>query len=116
MSKFRRLRFSEGETWVINATLKDSDGVVLDLTNASIEWIVAERPGTAAIVTASTGNALVSITDADAGTCTITVPYASHSDATPKTYRHECRVTLDSGEVSVQFEGPLTVTDSLFVV
>jgi hypothetical protein len=117
MSRSKNLKFSEGETWVIDATFLDADGEALDLTGATVEWVVALRPGQAAIVTATTGNGLISV-DADptTGLATITVPYASHSAATPKGYQHEARVTLASGEVTVQFRGMLTVDDSLYVV
>lgn len=116
MSKTRNLKFSEGETWVIEATFTDSVGEVLDITDGSVEWVVATRPGQSPIVTATTGNALISIVDAEAGRADITVPYASHSAAVPQNYQHECRVTLANGETSVQFKGRLVIEDSLFVV
>lgn len=117
MSRTKNISFSEGETWIIDATFTDSDGEALDLTGASIAWSVATRPGQAAIVSATTGNGLIVVDDdPTTGLATITVPYASHSAATPKIYIHECRVTLATGEVTVQFDGRLTVRDSIFVI
>jgi hypothetical protein len=117
MSKTRNLEFSEGETWVIDATYLDSAGEALDLTGATVEWVVATKQGVAAIVTATTGNGLIVVdADPETGLATITVPYASHSAATPRGYLHESRVTLASGEVTVQFRGTLVVYDSLYVV
>ena len=117
MSKTKHLKFSEGETWIIDCTLLDSDGEALDLTDATVTWSVATRPGEAAIVTATTANGLIAV-DADEtlGLATITVPYASHSSATPRVYLHECKVLLSTGEVTIQFKGRLTVEDSIFVV
>ena len=117
MSRTKNLQFSEGETWVIDATFTDSDGVALNLTGATVSWVVATRPGQAAIVTATTGNGLIVVNAVPTtGLATITVPYASHSAALPKSYKHEAKVTLASGEVTVQFRGRLTVYDSLYVV
>ena len=116
MSRAKNLRFSEGETWVIDCVFLDADAEALDITGATIQWRVATRPGQAPLVTATTSNRLVDITDATGGLATITVPYASHSSATPATYLHEARVELASGEVTVQFRGTLTVYDSIFVV
>ena len=117
MSKTKHLKFSEGETWIIDCTFLESDGDALNLTGATITWSVATRPGEAAIVTATTANGLIAVTSpATGGLATITVPYASHSLATPRTYLHECKVLLSTGEVTVQFKGRLTVEDSIFVV
>lgn len=117
MSKTKHLTFSEGETWIIDCTFLDSEGDALDLTGATISWSVAPRPGEDAIVTATTGNGLIAVTSpATGGLAVITVPYASHSLALPRTYLHECRITLASTEVTVQFKGRLTVEDSIHVV
>ena len=116
MSRIRNIAFSEGETWVIDATYNDSEGNPLDLTGSSIQWAVATRPGQTPIVTATTGNGLITITDAVAGEAEIVVPYANHSAALPRLYQHESRVTLASGEVTVQFRGKLRVYDSIYVV
>lgn len=116
MSKAKNLRFSEGETWVIDCVFLDAEGEALDITGATIEWRVAARPGQAPLVTATTSNGLIDITGATTGLATITVPYASHSSAVPATYLHEARVALSGGEVTVQFRGTLTVYDSIFVV
>ena len=117
MSRIRHLTFSEGETWPIDCTFLDSDGEALDLTGATIKWSVATRPGEIAIVEATTGNGLITITSpATAGLATILVPKANHSSATPRTYLHEAEVTLASGIVTIPFSGRLTVRDSIFVV
>lgn len=116
MSRIRNLTFSEGEHWIIECTFTGSDGDALNLTGASISWTVALRPGSAAIFSATTANGMITVTSATAGTAEIAVAPAAHSSATPGNWRHECRVLLSNGEYSVQFEGRLTVKDSLHVV
>ena len=68
------------------------------------------------MVLATTGNGMIIVTSATLGTAEIAVSEAGHAGATPGNWLHECRVTLASGEVTVQFNGRLTVRDSLFIV
>lgn len=116
MSRIEHLTRSEAETWVIDCTFTDGDGDPLVLTGATIAWTVARRPGAAAVVTATTANGMITVVSATGGTAQISVPYNSHSSVTPGNWQHECRVTLSSGEITVQFYGRLTVRDSLFIV
>lgn len=112
MSRLVNLKRNEHETWIIEATMKDAQAQVYDLTGASISWRIMD--GSTILLDATITNGLIEIVDAEDGRADFTIALADHSSITPGTYQHECEVTLDGGEVTTQFHGRFTVEESLF--
>lgn len=84
------------------------DGSAKDLSGASVEWALAERPGTAELLDQSDSGVDASITDAGNGEVTVTVD-AGTTDDLVGTLNHELRVTDSSGRKSVVTRGTVTI-------
>lgn len=117
-----RTTWSEAETWLIEATARNADLTAMDITGATIEWKLGRRiaDGTDSVVhTASVGSG-ITIVGASTGRFDIRIHptgVSGHSAVSPRRdYYQECRVTLTTGDVSLQFEGPVTIADSIFII
>lgn len=84
----------QGDAATLTFTVKDADGVVVDITGATIRWQMARDPGDATALLskstiASPGGIL--ITDGDAGVFTVTIT-AGDTSLFEGAYYHEARV------------------------
>lgn len=117
-----RTTWSEAETWLIEATARNADLTAMDITGATIEWKLGRRVagGTDTVVHSAAVGSGVTIVSAATGRFDIRVHptgVGGHSTVAPRRdYYQECRVTLTTGDASLQFEGPVTVSDSIFVL
>lgn len=110
------ISFSEGETWRMSMTFYEADGATpLDLTGAEVEWAVAAAMIDTPIASFDTATGIVIDADPTSGKAEMSIAPAAHAALLPGAYVHQARVVLSDGTALVQFEGALTVRESLFV-
>lgn len=97
-----------GETLSIQATIRDANGALADLSAATIQWKVRRSPDSLALITKGVGTG---ITVTGLGTITIAVLATDTAEMYGR-YRHECRVTIGS-DVNTAFQGPFDVKRTL---
>lgn len=103
------LSIHAGETRTLAVTVTDQDGAAVDLTDASISYVLDRA--TQIVLTVGDG---ITITDAAAGQFEIALAQAYTSDINVATrVAHECKALLQSGEVLTVFYGSLRIKDSL---
>jgi len=113
MSAVVNLDYRLGETWAIDAVLKDSLGIPISLAGCTIKWRLSL--GGIIQLDLSSGNG-ISVVNSVGGECLITVTPAMQSAASLASAYclHQCRVTLLDGSVSDQFAGSFKIRPSLF--
>jgi hypothetical protein len=116
MTAVSNLAFKLGETWILDATCKDSLGNTINLTGVqAVRFRLTNQAGVVALdIGIGTGIALVN--GGAAGEILITIPPAIQAAAgiISAYYLQQCRVTLADGTVTDQFAGALKVLPSLF--
>ena len=109
MSIWQSGTFYIGETWIISGVVRDANGIIVDLTGATIQLRV------------TLGNSLIFdlvgtiLPPPTAGTYLFEITPAQQANLALTTYRYEVRATLADGTVSVQNVGEITVIPSKFV-
>ncbi len=105
--------FHIGETITLDVTCLDADGAPINLTGAGIVFRLASK--SARLLDATLGSG-VSLTDAPAGKCRVTISPAMQTAANvpPGDHVYELKVTTSGGGVSIQAEGVFAISDSLF--
>ena len=109
MSIWQSGTFYIGETWVISGYVRDTNGVIVDLTGATIQLRI------------TLGNSVVFdligviSSPPTAGGYRFEITPDQQTDLAVTTYRYEVRATLADGTVSVQNVGEITVIPSKFV-
>ena len=102
----------QGNDFLIPTTVKDSSGSAVDLTGSTLSYQLSKRGDETALISLSDGSG-VTITDAAAGECEVTLSDSDTAIA-PGTYEHELLIEISSGEkYSIEYED-LTIRDSLF--
>jgi hypothetical protein len=109
MSIWQSGTFYIGETWIISGYVRDANGIIVDLTGATIQLritlgnsVIFDRIGTI-LLPPTTGGYQFEITPDQQANLAVT------------TYRYEVRATLADGTVTVQNVGEITVVPSKFV-
>lgn len=103
-----------GATWTIYLSCHDSNGDALDLTGVEeITYRIGPVGGTTLEATKSAGN--ITVTDAAAGECTITITKAMQDAAglAPGLYNHQCRVKFSDTDQHDQIAGTFRILPSL---
>jgi hypothetical protein len=109
MSIWQSNTFYIGETWTISGYVRDANGVIVDLTGATIQLRI------------TLGNSLIlSLTGtipppSTAGAYLFKIAPNQQTGLALTTYRYEIRATLADGTVTVQEVGAITVIPSKFV-
>lgn len=99
-----------GDNKLIDVTVVDGDGVAVDITGATIKWVLAKTAGDSALVTKTTGDG-ITITDAAAGKFRVTLVPAD-TESLAGVYYHEAEVTDASSQVSTVLIGKVIVYKS----
>jgi hypothetical protein len=84
-----------GETWDIPGTLLDANGSPIDLSGATLEWVLVDRGGNPVAIAAE-----VTVTDAAAGAICISVAAEATAGLDPGYYNDGQRITMPRGERS----------------
>jgi len=112
-SEAQNFEMYAGEDKILTVTVTDAAGDVVDLTDASIEWVMKR--------TADDTTALVTKTLADGITCaspatgvfTVTLEAADTEELGGASYLHEAEVTDAGDNVSTVTRGVVTIKKSL---
>lgn len=83
-----------GDDFILEFTVTDEDGTALNITGASISWVVWD--GSTAVLTKTTASG-ISITDAAAGEFRVTLAPADTYTLEPKAYAHGANVSIEAG-------------------
>jgi hypothetical protein len=109
MSIWQSGTFYIGETWVIAGYVRDANGIIVDLTGATIQLRI------------TLGNSVIFdlvaaiLPPPSAGAYAFEIAPAQQTNLEVTTYRYEVRATLSDGTISVQNVGEITVIPSKFV-
>lgn len=107
--------FHLDETLVINAELTGADGSVASLSglsSADIQWGISAERGSTYVARAIISDG-ITVTGSTSGECRVSFGSSLQSALVPGRYWHELRLNHSDG-VSIQFEGPARVRDSMF--
>lgn len=98
-----------GDTKVLEVTITDASGNAVNLTGATISYVLQRSVGSTVTISKTTDDG-ISITDASGGVFQITLD-ASDTASLSGSYYHECQITDTSGNVSTVFTGTVTMKD-----
>ncbi len=104
-----------GDQLVLPITVRDNDGVIVDLTGASARFAMARKPKSATTTidsAASPATASVVFTDATNGLITVTIT-DENTDALEGDFYYECKVTDNSGSEAVTNRGWISFAANL---
>lgn|SRR5262245_47816678 len=113
-TRHAQTNFYAGDDWQIDATLLDETGAPFDLTGATISWVLMNVHTHAQLV--SPLDAVITVVDALAGTCTITVPRDKTSPVPTGLHEDALRIIDASGIASTLSTGPVHVQADPFMV
>ena len=99
-----------GEPWDIPGTLLDANRVPIDLTGATLEWVLIDSGGNPVAITAE-----VTVTEAAAGAICISVVHEATAGLDPGQYNDGLRVTTPGGERRI-WHGYIQVDANRFAV
>jgi hypothetical protein len=113
MSIWQSGTFYIGETWTISGHVRDANGIIVDLTGATIQLrITLGNSVIFDLVTPADGTILLPPT---AGAYQFEIAPAQQANLAVTTYRYEVRATLADGTVTTQNVGEIIVVPSKFV-
>jgi len=111
MSIWQSGTFYIGETWNISGFVRDANGIIVDLTGATIQLRITLDNS---VIFDLVGTILPPAT-AGAYLFEITPDMQAQANVALTTYRFEVRATFSDGTVTVQNTGEITVVPSKFV-
>jgi len=102
-----------GDTILIDVTVTDGRGNVLQLAGVDAKWVLEDPLGNSVAIS-TLANGQIIITDVNGGKMEITVPAAQTLTFAPGTYRDQLRIkTLADGYVVTQMVGLINIKPSL---
>jgi hypothetical protein len=113
MSIKKNIEFHAEETWIINFSVNDADGVPVDISNATVEFRISQ--GQTPKLTLDVGNG-ITLTNAAQGLGQAKITPQDQRNNTllrNKTYAYELKV-VTLAFVTIQSIGELKVLNSLF--
>lgn len=96
----------------ITVDVDNPDGTAKDLTGASVEFALSERPDGPEELSQDDSGVTAAVTDAAAGEVTITID-ADTTDGMARKWYYEVRVTDSEGKKSVVTRGTLRISERL---
>ena len=94
------IKAEQGATFLRTFTWKDSDSVAIDITGYTAKMEVRSGPGTVIILTLTTENSRISISDPTNGIFFITVTAADMAPLVPGNYKYD--LVMINGAVSTR--------------
>jgi hypothetical protein len=106
------LTFTQGKTWDVTLTVRDSDGGLVDLSGYACTWALRTDYGaaTATVSAAAAGTAGATVMGGTAGTIALSVPPSVTAGVAVASYVHEFELTDGSGAKPPFVAGSVQVT------
>ena len=101
----------KGDTKILEFTVKDSDGTVVDITGSTSKWEAARGGRTA--TTKNIAKSGISPSDPTNGKFQVTIDPADTSSLAAGKYFHEAELTDSSSRVITVAEGQMTLVEDL---
>ncbi len=98
----------QGEDKILEVTVKDESDVVVNLTGATIKWVLAPTVDGTVSITKETGGSGIVITDATNGVFQVTIN-AADTASLEGTFYHEAEVTSSASKVSKVLIGKVII-------
>lgn len=100
-----------GDSKTLVVTVKDAEGVAVNITGSTIKWRAARSFGKAAVISKTTSSG-IQITDGANGQFTVTLS-TSDTDDLLGVYYHEAEVTASDGTISTVLSGTMKINPAL---
>lgn len=100
-----------GDTLQITITVQDDAGNALDLTGATVEWVLVSAGERETVLSKDSASGGIALTDAANGEIRITIDPAD-TESLKGLYRHEAEVTDASGNTSTVTVGDFEINGS----
>lgn len=104
------VRIVSGDTVRLPVSVMDDSGNALNIAGASIEWVLAKHAGADPVITKSTADGSVALTDAEGGEFQVTVAPEDTADYAG-TWYHEIELTDTDGNVSTILSGTFEIRE-----
>lgn len=101
--------YHSGDDLRMKVTAENQNGEIVDVTGATVRWVVSEKPGGETIISKEVG-AGIEIIDGPNGRFDILVDGADTDPLSGVKY-HECRMTDTDGNTSVLFSGRFVINE-----
>lgn len=101
-----------GDHKTLVITVKDADGVAVNIASATIKWQCARSLGKASNISKATGGSGITITDAANGVFTVTLN-PSDTNSLVGNFIHEAEVTSSGGTISTVLQGTMKINRPL---
>lgn len=101
---------SNREQWVDDGTVRDADGVLIDLSGATIVMAMQDRESKRRVLEASTTNGIITITGT--GQFRWTIPITTMRTINPETYDVGIVVTISDVPTQL-FKGTVAILDGV---
>jgi len=99
------IEIPSGDDFIMRATAKDKQGVIVDITGVTINWNMRERDVTGAIILSKVTPTEINIVDAAAGRFNVNIDAVDTAALLLKYYFHEGQITDGSGNITTSFQG-----------
>lgn len=100
------LEMYAGDNQTIEFSVTDESGAALNITGASIEWVLWDGD---TIVLRKTVGSGITITDGDGGLFEVVLAPADTYAVTPKAYKHGANVSIEAGAYITISSGVMTL-------
>lgn len=97
---------SQGKTWTIAITVRDSAGTLINFTGYQAKWQIRAKPASNLILELTNGSG---ITLTSSGVITITASAAQTAAIPASNYQHEIELTEPAGTIPPFLAGTLNV-------
>lgn len=102
----------QGDSKILEVTVKDSDGNIVNLTGASARWALGHTAAGPVLASRDTTEGSVTFTDAESGELEVEIQ-PEDTESLYGTYYHEVEVTDPEGYISTVFSGQLKIKQAL---
>lgn len=100
-----------GDSKTLVISVKDAEGVAVNITDATVKWRAARSFGKTAVISKLTDSG-IQITDGPNGQFTVTLD-PTDTDELKGTYYHEAEVTFSDGTISTVLSGTMKINPAL---
>jgi hypothetical protein len=114
MATTNDIEFTAGDDIVLPVSVYQADGSTpLSIVGATVNWGLAKKVTTEALVSKNTANNGITVTDAANGKCNIYVTHTDTANIKGGSYYHEVEIVDLYGNHSTVIIGTVTIYDQL---